>query len=163
MLLDGSRWTVGGFDQQSPPDICVRADWPRRAGTIIRQAADYFWQPWQSDESLLIKPGNVLPIDGSAAMTLDCPSPLSNSATLSLRGSHRFDGHVDRTILLDQTLLMGSGLDCHIRTTEFSDQVVLINRDGQWLAKPKHQDTLYPLPEGQRVCIGTLAMTLEPA
>ncbi len=163
LLLDGDRWTVGGIDHASSPDICVRADWPRRSGTIIREGADYFWQPFRGDTRLLIQFGKSLPTGGTAAMTLTCPSPLSNSAVLSLRGPHRFDGHVDAVILVDQVLLMGPKSDCHIRTTEFPDQIVLMLRQGQWQAKIKDQNTFYPLPAGQRVSVGTLAMTLEPA
>ncbi|WP_145421351.1 hypothetical protein [Planctomycetes bacterium K23_9] len=170
-MLAGNRWTVGGFDQQSPPDLCVRADWPRRSGTIIRQDADYFWQSWQQDDTSLIQPGNLLPTGGSAAMTLDCPSPLSNSATLSLRGPHRFDGHVDAAILVDQVLLMGPTPNCHIRTIENSDQIVLVARGRQWEAQlkgqqndpPENLDSRQPLVPGERIRIGSLAMTLEPA
>ena len=173
LLIDGSSWTVGGFDQRTPADICVRADWPRRAGTIIRKAADYFWQPWQSEGTTstkteaikpqLIKPQSPLPIAGSAEMTLSCPSPLCNSATLNLRDPHRFEGHVDGVVLADHLLLMGPTPDCHIRTSDFPEQIILMGRENQWHAKPKNENSLHPLPVGERVSIGTLAMTLERA
>lgn len=162
LLLDGNRWTVGGVAPQSPPDICVRADWPRRAGTIVRQGADYFWQPWQTEELQFIPPGNTLPTGGSAAMTLSCPSPLSNSATLALGAPHRMNEHVDGAILVDQTVLMGDNADCHIRTSEFPDRIVMVARDGRWRAKLHDQDVWCELIPNERITLGSLAMTLEP-
>lgn len=168
LLLPGNRWTVGGVDPESFPDICVRADWPRRAGVIDREGADYFWQsePTNAETNTkreLITSGQILPISGSAQMTLDCPSPLSTSATLSLRGQHRFDGHVDRVVLVNETLLVGPAGHCHIRATEFPDQAVLVHRAGIWQAKLDTQTELYPLIPGERITLQSLAMTLEEA
>jgi hypothetical protein len=141
----------------------VRADWPRYAGKIVRQSADYFWHANQQEKGVLVQSGKPLPIGGSARMTLACPSPLSNSATLTLRGPHRFDGHVDGVVLVDQLLLIGPSLDCHIRASDTEDQVILLRREGQWQSKLKNQDQLHEFPPGKRITVGMAAMTLEPA
>ena len=96
-------------------------------------------------------------------MTLTCPSPLSTSATLSLRGPHRFEGHVDAVVLVNETLLVGPGSDSHIRATEFPDQAVLVLRDGKWQAKLSSERKFHQLTPGQRVTLQSLAMTLEEA
>ena len=172
LLLPGNRWTVGGIDLESAPQICVRADWPRRAGVIDREGADYFWQSEPTGAETiaeanakreLITSGQVLPIGGSAQMTLSCPSPLSTSAMLSLRGQHRFDGHVDGVVLVNETLLVGPSLHSHIQATEFPDQVVLIHRSGDWQAKLATQTELYRMIPGKRTKLQSLAMTLEEA
>ena len=135
LLLGGDRWSVGGIDEQSPADISVRTDWPRRAGTIDRVGADYFWQDPQDQSRQLIRHRQPLPIGGSAAMTLNCPSPLCSSAVLSVAAPHRFAGHVDSVILVDQILLIGGDHDCHVDAREFPDRAVLVNRAGKWLGK----------------------------
>lgn len=164
LLLPGNRWTVGGWNAQSPPDVCVRADWPRHAGAIDREGADYFWQSSDLDRPRhLITPGQRLPIRGSAQMTLNCPSPLSTSATLSVSAPHRLDGHVDGAILVNETLLVGPTGDCHIRATEFPTRAVLVCRAGQWQAKADGDSGFSQLSPGERTTLNTLAMTLEEA
>lgn len=96
-------------------------------------------------------------------MTLNCPTPLSHSAVLTVKPPHRFIGHVDGVILVDQTLLMGAGNDCHIVTREFPDRAVLINRDGKWLGKIDTGLEFSELTPGMRITLGSLAMTLEMA
>ncbi|NND95962.1 MAG: hypothetical protein HKN47_01380 [Pirellulaceae bacterium] len=162
LLLPGKRWTVGGFDPTTPADLCVRADWPRRAGVIEREKTDYFWQPAGTDAARqLITPPQSLPISGSANMTLNCPSPLSNSATISLRGPHRFIGHVDGAVLVNETMLIGPTSDCHIRTMEYPDRAILVCRDGVWQAKVDSEKAFVTLPLGERITLQSLAMTLE--
>ena len=96
-------------------------------------------------------------------MTLNCPSPLSNSAVLSVKPPHRFVGHVDAVILADQTLLLGANDDCHIVTREFPDRAVLVNRDGKWRGKTDSARDFLEISPGIRFTIGSLAMTLEEA
>jgi hypothetical protein len=163
LLLGGDRWSVGGIDEQSPADISVRTDWPRRAGTIDRVAADYFWQASQGQSRQLINHRKPLPIAGSAAMTLNCPSPLSSSAVLTLAPPHRFAGHVDHVILVDQILLIGGDKDCHVESPEFPDRAVLVNRAGKWLGKLDSGSEFTEITPGIRVTLQSLAMTLEEA
>jgi hypothetical protein len=80
-----------------------------------------------------------------------------------MRGPHRFDGHVDGVILVDQLLLIGPGQDCHIRATETDEQIILLRREGKWQSKRKNQDRSNELSFGQRITVGTLEMTLESA
>lgn len=163
LLLPGNRWTVGGFDAQSNPDICVRADWPRRAGEIHREGADYFWQPNQDEKRRLISPGDVIPVPGSAKMTLQSPSPLSTSARLQLAAPHRFDGHVDGAVLVNETILIGPEKDCHIRAHESESRAILVHRAGNWQAKLVNEDQFRQLVIGERINLDNLAMTMEEA
>ena len=90
LLLSGDRWTVGGASHDSDVDICVRADWPRMAGTIEREGEDYFWNGIRSTEGRQwIGRDQTLPIPGSAEMTLGQPRPLCDSAVMLLKAPHR--------------------------------------------------------------------------
>ncbi len=172
LLLAGNHWSVGGLSQAGTADVCVRADWPRYAGSIERAGGDYFWNGARAAASPelttpemiareLITSGQTLPVPGSAALTLRQPSPLCDSAVLSLSPPHRFDQHVDGVVLVNETLLVGPTPDCHIRCRESSDRAVLTRRGDRWLAKAGLAGDFEPLEPGQRITLRSLAMTLE--
>lgn len=164
LLLAGNSWSVGGLANGTSADICVRADWPRFAGTIERDGADYFWNGIRSSAGReLINGGQPLPVPGSAVATLEQPSPLSDSAVLKLSVPHRFDQHVDGVVLVNQTMLVGPGPDCHIRCRESTDRAVLTRRGGRWLAKAGLAGDFEELCPGQRTTLRSLALTLEEA
>jgi len=96
-------------------------------------------------------------------MTLNCPSPLCSSAVLSVAAPHRFAGHVDSVILVDQILLIGGDHDCHVDAREFPDRAVLVNRAGKWLGKLDSGSEFTEITPGIRVTLQSLAMTLEEA
>lgn len=96
-------------------------------------------------------------------MTMEQPSPLSNSATLILSPPHRFDGHVDGVVLVDETLLIGPQGDCHVRCSQLADRAVLTRRGDRWLGKVGLASDLEELEPGRRITLRSLAMTLEKA
>ena len=165
LLLTGDRWSVGGLSSDDGlADICVRADWPRRAGTIERKGGDYFWRGTRSKDGYeLISSGRPLPIPGSATVTMKLPSPLSNSATLKLNPPHRFNEHVDGVVLVNETLLIGPQPDCHVRCPQSADRAVLTRRGNRWLGKVGMASDFAELPPGSRIKLRSLAMTLEEA
>lgn len=164
LLLSGDQWTVGGLSQGSQADVCVRADWPRMAGTIERSGEDYFWKDLQKPSRReLIQSGQRLPIAGTAVMTLQKTSPLSNSAILKLQAPHRFVDHVDAVVLAGDTVLIGPGVDCHIQYRACSDRAIVTRRGDQWLAKIGLSSDFQPLTPGERTMLGNLAITLESA
>ncbi len=141
--------------------IQVISDWRRREGQLARRDGDYFWIPAdEGSQECLISDGQTLPINGSAKLRLSKPSILSGSVVLSLEPPHRFAGHVDATILVEQTILIGPTADQHIRCSWLVDAVVLVFRDGSWQAKQKLHG-LVPVPPGERVSLGELDLTLE--
>ncbi|MCH1441151.1 MAG: hypothetical protein L7W43_15925 [Rubripirellula sp.] len=164
LLVTGVQWSVGGVRPLSTADICVQADWPGLAGQISRRGADYFWQGQSAeDQQILLTNGSQVPVQGSALMTLGKPSQLSDTAVLSLAGPHRFDQHVDGVVLVRETILVGSGADCHLRCRDASDRAILQLKENQWYAKAGVLGDFQRLEVGCRVVIQSLAMTLEQA
>ena len=164
LLLTGGPWSVGGWSQGPKADVCVRADWPRRAGMIQRSGEDYFWidekKPRRSE---LIQNGKALPVQGSAVMTLRKPSPLSNSAVLALQAPHRFDDHIDAVVLAGDTVLIGPSDDCHIAYRGIPNRVIVMRKDDCWLAKEGSNGDFQRLLPGERMMLENLAITLEKA
>lgn len=164
LLLSGGPWTVGGWSQGSKADVCVRADWPRKAGIIERSDEDYFWIDEQKPSRReLIRSGQVLPVQGSAVMTLRKPSPLSNSAVLALQAPHRFDDHIDAVVLAGDTILIGPSDDCHIAYQGIPNRVIVMRKGDRWLAKEGAIGDFQRLVPGERMMLENLAITLEKA
>lgn len=164
LLLAGESWSVGGLSHRTTADVCVRADWPRFAGTIELQGGDYFWQEARSSaKRQLINAGQPLPIPGSATISLQQPSSLCDSAVLSLNRPHRFDQHVDGVILVNETLLVGPSSDCHIRFRESTDRAVITRRGDQWFIKAGLAGDFQELRPQERTTLRSLAITLEQA
>jgi hypothetical protein len=134
------------------------------AGTIERSGSDYFWQDEKKPSRRnLIQSGKQLPVAGSAVAIMRQPSPLSNSAVLTLQAPHRFDDHVDAVVLAGDTVLIGPGDDCHIRNRECPDRAVATRRGDRWLVKLGLSGDFQPLQPGKRTMLGNLAITLEEA
>jgi len=162
LLLAGVQWSVGGWSQATTADICVRSDWPRSAGSIGRRDGDYFWQGRNSsDVKMLLTSGTPIPVPGSAVMTLNQPSQLSDTAVLSLNAPHRFDQHVDGVVLVQETVLIGSGNECHLRCRDASDRAILKLKENQWYARAGLSGEFHRLDPGHRLMLQSLAMTLE--
>ncbi len=169
LLLTGNSWTLGGISDRSTADVRVRADWPRLAGRIEREAGDYFWCEMYSKGTTpqprsLLTHGRQLPIAGSAALKLVQPSPLTATAVLDLAPPHRFDEHVDRVILVDQTLLIGCSAECHVRCDPPRDdktpeRLIMTRRGDRWLAGIAGD--LQELAVGQSTQLQSVTMTLE--
>jgi hypothetical protein len=169
LLLTGTRWTVGGVSDQSLAEIRVRADWPRLAGRIEREAGDYFWCDRYVKGSIptarvLQPPSGTLPVPGSASLTITQPSPLTATAVLDLKPPHRFDEHVDRVILVDHTLLIGDSAECHIRCESPPagpplDRLIMTLRGDRWLAGVAGD--LRELVLGRVFQMQSVTMTLE--
>jgi hypothetical protein len=164
LLLSGKNWSVGGLSHGTSADVCVRADWPRFAGTIALEGGDYFWQEARSSaRRQLINREQPLPIPGSATISLQQPSSLCDSAVLTLNRPHRFDQHVDGVVLVNETLLVGPSADCHIRFRESTDRAVITRRDDRWLIKAGLAGDFEELRPNRRTRLRSLAITLEQA
>ncbi len=171
LLLTGNRWTLGGVSEQSTADVRVRADWPRLAGKLEREGGDYFWCDRYTKgavppERSLVTHGQVLPIAGSASVQLTQPSPLTATAVLDVRAPHRFDEHIDRVVLVADTLLIGPSAECHIRCDHSknsgsgpTERLIMTRKGDRWLAGPVGD--LHELVVGQSTQLQSVTMTLE--
>lgn len=174
-LLSGDQVKVGGTRPNASADVQVKSDWRRFEGTLVRRSGDYFWAHQAADQTseTLLHSGSVFPISGSATLRIEKPSPLSGTAVLSLDPPHRFDHHVDKVLLVDQTLLIGPSAGDHIRCTAMDASAVLVVRDGVWRAKLKSdvdakrilvgktRSQFVDLVPGQPTSLGELDMMLE--
>ena len=173
-LKTGERWSVGGARPDTAADIQVQSDWRRNEGWIVRQGGDYFWKPLDPNDrsDRLLGSGDLVPTIGAAQLKFTKPSPLSSTALLTLTTAHRFNHHVDASLLVDQTVLVGPTADNHIRCSGLDQSAVILYRNGVWQAKlqptlgasasdGERKNEFVDLVPGRRVSIGELDMTLE--
>ncbi len=174
-MVVGDRVTLGRGQNASPLlrspstrhcDVGVMADWPGRVGTIERRGGDYFWSQASTEASTLLTPGHPLPSTGSVTVDLRLPCPLSASSVMTVAAPHRFADHVDAVVLVDQTIVVGPGTDCHVRVRQATERLVLVHADGKWFVKlgvagNRQQIERQPIELGQSVSAGDFTMTLE--
>jgi len=96
-------------------------------------------------------------------MTLTKPSPLSGSALLTVSTTHRFADHVDGVLLLEKSLLVGPTSDCHVRSAQLAERVVLTRCEAGWKVKAGMGGEFQEMLPGKRVTLAVLSMTLEEA
>ena len=178
-LLVGNSFTLGQAGSPQLADVRVRADWPRQAGEIVRSENDYLWHCREMPASLLV-PGQVVPVAGSAQLQIHVPSSLSQTAVLTLQPPHRFDEHIDRMLLVDQTILIGPEASNHIRCRQLEQSFLLVYRNSHWklrqrpsgpqnvpakqgLKKQPQANPWIRLTETQSIVIDEVAMMIEPA
>lgn len=169
---------------QRPADVSVLADWPTIAGEIKREGPDYWWLDQASITSTstskalgttkggmpanespadrhLLSDQATLPIGGSATMALSRPNPLSATVRLDLRPPHRFVGHYDHVLLVDQHILVGPGTDAHLRTDQIDQPVVIFRRNHTWMLKPVSASETVEIAIGSRTQFQNLALTMD--
>lgn len=180
LLVLGDRARVGRGEQtpliqaiSSSPDseneIAIQADLPRRAGTLQRKSHDYFWieEGSASDGSgIWIESGSLIPLSGSANLTLTSPSLMTSTAMLSLKAPHRFFGHIDQVALVSDVLLIGSTASCHIRVEGLAKTWILRWADAGWqtriLRSEGHVEGEWQnLHEGESFEMDDVSMMLE--
>ncbi len=168
LLLPGHRWTVGGpgsagkrFEANhsagdvaapnvSAPDIVAIADWPSNAGELVRDEVDYWWEPVVGDP-MFLGDEDTVPVPGSAKLLFRRPSRLTATGLLTLAAPHRFADHFDAVLLVDQTILIGPGSDCHIQTDQMESTAVIVRRQDGWEIKTVGSQSGERIEAGKRL------------
>jgi hypothetical protein len=159
-LLVGEAFQIGRGCADRNVDIPLVADVPSSAGTVRRTGDDYYWYPADADSSTHSGAGHWCnpkePIAGlgSADLRLSKPSPLCNTAVMTLKPPHRFGDHVDAVLLVQDTCLVGPSADCHVRCRSLSSTLILLHRDGDWFAKQGFGAKSVAIPVGSTMKLG---------
>lgn len=155
-LLVGESFRIGRDRADHDVDIPIVADVPSSAGTIRRVGDDYYWHAAGTDSrsGQWCDPKEPISELGSADLRLSKPSPLCNTAVITLKPPHRFGNHVDAVVLVQDTLLIGPSADCHLRCRSLSSTLVLLHRGGEWFAKTGFAATSVAITVGSTIKLG---------
>ncbi len=165
LVLKGPVVRVGRADTGTDLDLSILADMPRMAGEIRRDDGEYYWQDASPEEDEMDWISNDQPIAGlgAARLSLVKPSPLCESATLTLGPPHRFGEHVDGALLVTETWLIGPTADCHVRCRSAEGVIVMVWKESRWWAKAGFNGELTPVLIGDPITVEGVSMTLEGA
>jgi len=154
-ILQGKRITIGGPGGEPPADIAIRCAWRSRMATLVRGlggdtleisestgiasapkplAVDQ-WLPLESSPAY---EGVLRTTNSTPQLRYRRPSPLSQTAVVTIAAPHRLVRPVDGTVWLDQTILVGPESFNHIRIEALSSQGwVLFRRESNWWVRGK--------------------------
>jgi len=137
MTVGRATTATGPLARISEPDAAdcsLVADLSRRHVSLVRDDESYVLQA-RSVASVNGRPVNdrmVLPqscsigLGGSVELGFSVPNPLSASARLTFRSSHRPSTSVDGVVLMADTCVLGPAMTSHIRCEAWPEAVILV-------------------------------------
>lgn len=120
LVCAGSRVRIGGAAGDA--EIGLLANLSRRHGTFVREGEGYLFEaygPASVDgvpvvESAVLRDESVLQLGANVELRFRLPSPLSRTARLEFLSEHRPATAADSVLLMDETCVLGSGVESHV-------------------------------------------------
>ena len=165
LLCLGDRVTIGGPGGSGEgADITLLANLSRRHAAIDRSGEAYVLQAIGSarvnnrgvENQTDLNHNYQIFLGENVRLQYRHPSPLSRTATLEFLSDHRPAQSVDGVILMDDTCLLGPGIDNHVRCPDWDNNVLLFRRDGEFRCKVSGQMLINgrPAEPGSSFAIG---------
>jgi hypothetical protein len=119
---------------------------------------------------VLLGSGARLELGDSVVLRFIRPHPLSATARLEFLSRHRTQPLVDGVLLVAESVILGPNPRAHIVCPDWSRDLVLYRREGQWRCRgpevfevdghpARHEAALGPT---SRIVLGDAALSLEP-
>ncbi len=155
------RVTIGNpIPVSGSTKISVVADLGTKHATVNFEDASY-WISGETNVSLdggevhakqSMCHGTVLTLGSDVQLRFEQSSSLSLTSTLAIESGHRFADGVDGVVLFQKTCLLGTGKQKHICCGDWSEDVILFERDKQLFCKTaKGKITLDGIPHDRIV------------
>jgi hypothetical protein len=140
------RLRIGGPGEDgSAVDLSLLANLSRHHATIEREGETYLLtphgrtavggRPVSSPE--LLSDGNEIVLGSNVRMRFRIPSPMTNTARIDFVSEHRPRQSVNAVILMDETCLLGPGVEHHVPCPVWKEPVVLYQRDEKLWCKSR--------------------------
>jgi len=143
LLCLGEQVTFGGpRSNHDSADVSLLANLSRRHATLIRGQEGYLIEAHSPvevagrgvDHRAFLNDGYRIDL-GAVGLEFRIPSVLSSTAVLNFLSDHRPAQNVDGIILMDETCLLGSGRENHVRCPDWNDSVLLYRQQGRFHVK----------------------------
>ena len=123
LILPTERVSIGRVGSTARPDLALTADLAGYHAEISRSGEDYFVTAVQGDvrvgskkvQKKLLTHDDAVELGSRCRIRFGQPTGMSSTALLDLRKGMRIEGDVKTVVLLDDTLIIGPGSNCHIR------------------------------------------------
>jgi hypothetical protein len=138
------RVVIGGPGHGSgAADVSLLANLSRRHATIHRASEGYVLEahaPVKVADRIVegvarLNDNYALELGEGVRLRFRIPSVLSATAVLDFVSDHRPSRSVDGVVLLDETCLLGSGNENHIRCPEWNESILLFRKEGKFWCK----------------------------
>ncbi len=139
-LVDGEEVLIGQATSSNPADINIVGDLSRQAAAIRRSEGDYLLQPLQEasvngqkvDRPQLLNDGDTIQLGQRVQVTFRKPTPLSATASLTLKSLNRFKPHVDGVLLLADSCVLGPSASSHVVCPNWKSELLLFRHNDGW-------------------------------
>ena len=143
----GDRVTLGQATADAPPDVPLFAPIAGLHAEILRDAQGGYLLESARETTVngvpvtrgVLRPGDRVTLGASCQLAFHRPAAVSNTARLELASGHRLPWAVNEVLLMDQTLILGTGEQAHVRLPDDHDA------DG---AAPPYRLVLHRTPGG---------------
>ena len=180
----GDRVTLGQATADAPPDVPLFAPIAGLHAEILRDGQGGYLIDSARDTTVNgspatrtpLRPGDRITLGASCQLVFHRPAATSNTARLELASGHRLPWAVNEVLLMDQTLILGTGEQVHVRLPDDRDETappyrVIVHRTADGLAvkcpgkfrvesRPETDRAALPLPAS--VQTDRVTFTLEP-
>lgn len=172
LWLAGDRVRIGRAGSSAQVDVAIPADLQGNHADVLRSGDDYFLVAHGVAEvnhrpvqRVLLRDNDRIQLGSNAKLTFHKPSARSGSAVLKLHHRCRLPRDVSSVVLFRETALVGPQANCHVRTREGGNQVVVFARDGRFFAREAPLGNrgivgdVKELRQNESVTIGDLRLT----
>lgn len=113
-------------------------------------------------EETRLRGGDRIQLGDDVELNCQVPSPLSNTATMSIVSGHRTVDGLDGWVLFDQTCLIGPGEQAHIRCRLWEETIVLFERHRHlWWRVHRGDSQPQPVRAGEILGAGDWRLRVE--
>ncbi len=183
----GDRVTLGQATADAPPDVPLFAPIAGLHAEIVRDAQGGYLIESARETTVnggpatrcALRPGDRITLGASCQLVFHRPAATSNTARLELASGHRLPWAVNEVLLMDQTLILGTGEQVHVRLPDDRDPDapdappyrVLLHRTqgglavkcpGKFRVESRPETDRAPLPLPASVQTDRVTFTLEP-
>ncbi len=139
LLFLDDQMTIGGpRHTDDVADLALLSNLSRKHATLKRSSSTNYFLEAHSQvavsgrevyENTYLKDGNEILLGNSVKLGFRVPNALSSSAVVQFQSGHRPDQNIDAVILMNDSCLLGPGLENHIPCKDWRETVILFQRD----------------------------------
>ncbi len=140
-VYDQSEVIFGGRGS-APEAIEITSDIPKQAFSIRYVGEDYLIQPFERSkvevnnnrlvEACVLLNGDEIRIANSVTLAFAKPSPLSDTAVLTITSRHRWHEPIDGVVLFRRICVLGPNSMAHVTCRKWNSNLTLYRQENAW-------------------------------
>ena len=177
LVCCGTTVVLGSAAPDATADIRLQAPLSRRHAVLELSGENWLLRPVQvsgaepgpAGSAVSLVSGGVVPISSRVLLRFQMPSVLSSSAVLTLESPQRLVPEADGVVLLADRMLLGPGIDSHIRCPALPGRLVLYRSQNrlwcrstaEFLLNGQNTSDAAEVEHGTILCMGEFRLRVE--